>query len=195
MKKAFLLATILLISVITTACINNFAVQELNNKAKEFMDKGDYISAIERLKSSVDLDDTVFETQYNLAVAYTNAEDYQNAIKTYDVASNLNPDFADLYYSRAVCEENLAKDIISGELLVEDDGTITKNDKTNNEEDNTVVNNSKLSETAKKTISNCIDAASADYQTYIDKSQATSEKEEINNKLEELKKLAESYAK
>ena len=58
MKKAFLLATILLISVITTACINNFAVQELNNKAKTFMEQGDYISAIERLKSSVDLDDS-----------------------------------------------------------------------------------------------------------------------------------------
>ena len=56
MKKAFLLASILFISVISTACINNFAVQELNNKAKDFMDKGDYVSAIERLKSSVDLD-------------------------------------------------------------------------------------------------------------------------------------------
>ena len=39
MKKAFLLASILFISVISTACINNFAVQELNNKAKEFMVK------------------------------------------------------------------------------------------------------------------------------------------------------------
>ena len=46
MKKAFLLLTVLLISVLSTACINNFAVQELNNKAKEFMDKGDYSSAI-----------------------------------------------------------------------------------------------------------------------------------------------------
>ena len=50
------------------------------------MDKGDYVSAIERLKSSIDLDGTVFETQYNLAVAYTKAEDYSNAIKTYNDA-------------------------------------------------------------------------------------------------------------
>ena len=195
MKKAFLLATILLISVITTACINNFAVQELNNKAKTFMEQGDYISAIERLKSSVDLDDTVFETQYNLAVAYTKAEDYLNAIKTYNAASNLNPDFADLYYSRAVCEENLAKDILSGELLVEDNGTIVKNDKKYEEEDSTVANSSKLSDIAVKTLLDSIDSAAADYQIYIDKSQNASDKGEINNKLEELKKLAESYAK
>ena len=111
MKKAFLLATILFISVISTACINNFAVQELNNKAQDFMEKGDYASAIERLKSSVDLDGSIFETQYNLAVAYTKAEDYANAIKTYNDAIKLNPDFPDSYYSLAVCEENLAKDI------------------------------------------------------------------------------------
>ena len=86
MKKAFLLATILFISVISTACINNFAVQELNNKAQDFMEKGDYASAIERLKSSVDLDGSIFETQYNLAVAYTKAEDYANAIKSYNDA-------------------------------------------------------------------------------------------------------------
>lgn len=116
MKKAFLLASILFISVISTACINNFAVQELNNKAKDFMDKGDYVSAIERLKSSIDLDGTVFETQYNLAVAYTKAEDYSNAIKTYNDAIKLNPNFPDAYYSLAVCEENLAKDIIAARL-------------------------------------------------------------------------------
>ena len=194
MKKAFLLASILLISVISTACINNFAVQELNNKAKAFMDKGDYVSAIERLKSSVDLDDTVFETQYNLAIAYTKAEDYENAIKAYNAASELNPDFADLYYSRAVCEENLAKDIISGELVVDENEVVSKAEKKDVTEENTVINNSKLPESAIKVILSSIDSASSDYQIYMDKAQSSSDKEEINNKLEELKKLAESYA-
>lgn len=195
MKKAFLLATVLFISVISTACINNFAVQELNNKAKAFMDKGDYTSAIERLKSSVDLDDTVFETQYNLAVAYTKAEEYQNAIKTYNVASNLNPDFADLYYSRAVCEENLAKDIISGLLTVEEDGCIVKADKKNDDNEDTVVKNSDLPDYVVKAIVDNLVAASDDYQIYADKIQDDSEKEEIKNKLEELNKLTESYVK
>jgi len=191
MKKAFLLASILLISVITTACINNFAVQELNNKAKAFMDSGDYASAIERLKSSVDLDSTVFETQYNLAVAYTKAEDYENAIKTYDEASKINPDFSDIYYSRAVCEENLAKDIISGLLVVDDEGKIEKAESADQEDET----KKELSDSAKNIIVSYLSSASEDYQIYMDKAQNASENAEINNKLEELSKLSEKYAK
>ena len=156
MKKAFLLASILFISVISTACINNFAVQELNNKAKTFMDNGDYASAIERLKSSVDLDGSIFETQYNLAVAYTKAEDYPNAIKTYGDAIKLNPDFADAYYSLAVCEENLAKDIIAGRVKVNDDDSIEKVDETEIDDNKKVV----LNENSKKMLNNLLNNAS-----------------------------------
>lgn len=191
MKKAFLLASILLISVITTACINNFAVQELNNKAKEFMDRGDYISAIERLKSSVDLDGNVFETRYNLAVAYTQAEDYANAISTYDEAEKLNPDFADLYYSRAVCEENLAKDIKSGEVIVNDDNTLEKPSVSDDEED---IDKKELSDNAKKMLSSLIDNSISDYKLYLDKA-SNADSESINSKIEELKTLAEENAK
>lgn len=195
MKKAFLLASILLISVITTACINNFAVQELNNKAKSFMDRGDYVSAIERLKSSLDLDSSVFETQYNLAVAYTKAEDYENAIKTYDEASKLNPDFADIYYSRAVCEENLAKDIISNQLTVDEEGNISKAEIKEDKEEDTVVKNSQLPDYVRNVIVKYLASAMEDYQIYIDKSQSSEDREEINNKLEELKTLSEKYVK
>ena len=41
MKKALFLVTILTLSVLSTACINNLAVQELNNKAAEYMKKGE----------------------------------------------------------------------------------------------------------------------------------------------------------
>ena len=40
MKKALLLLSILVIPVVTTACINNFAVQELNNKSYDFYGAG-----------------------------------------------------------------------------------------------------------------------------------------------------------
>ena len=62
MQKLLSILLLLFISVITTACINNFAVQELNNKAKEYLDKGDTQTAICRFKSSLDLDNTIYET-------------------------------------------------------------------------------------------------------------------------------------
>lgn len=186
MKKAFLLASILFISVISTACINNFAVQELNNKAKDFMDKGDYASAIERLKSSVDLDDSVFETRYNLAVAYTKAEDYANAVDAFSEALKLNPDFADAYYSLAVCEENLAKDIISGDIIVNEDGTYEKasDDDDDDKKD-------ELSEKSKATVATLLNDAISDYNAYAEKSSHA----EIDDKVEELQALSEKYSK
>lgn len=195
MKKALLLVTVLLISVMSTACINNFAVQELNNKAKEFMDKGDYASAIERLKSSVDLDGNVFETRYNLAVAYTNAEDYPNAIKTYNEAVKLNPDFADLYYSLAVCEENLAKDIISKEVIVNEDESIEKasEDKDDEKDNATEKKEDKLSDVSIKVLTSMINNSISDYQLYLDKSN-NNDKDEIDNKIKELQELLEKHA-
>ena len=58
MKKALMIASVLFIAVVSTACINNMAVQELNNKAAEYMQKGDYESAMNRLQASLDLDST-----------------------------------------------------------------------------------------------------------------------------------------
>ena len=126
MKKALLLVSILFISVISTACINNLAVQELNMKAKSYMDKGQYQEAIERLKASADLDDSLFETHYNLAVAYTQAEDYLNAVKSYEKAISINPDFADSYYSMAVAINNLAVDLKDCTVLIDENGELYK---------------------------------------------------------------------
>lgn len=185
MKKAFLLATILFISVISTACINNFAVQELNNKAQDFMEKGDYASAIERLKSSVDLDGSIFETQYNLAVAYTKAEDYANAIKTYNDAIKLNPDFPDAYYSLAVCEENLAKDIIAGNVKVNDDDSIEKVELSEDED----IKEIKLSENASKMVTTLLNNSISDYQIYLDKDSSVDDRKYVEDKIKELQML------
>lgn len=184
MKKAFLLVSILFISVVSTACINNFAVQELNNNAKVFMEKGDYTSAIERLKSSIDLDNSIFETHYNLAVAYTNAEDYQNAIKAYNNAIALNPDFADVYYSLAVCQENLAKDIISGDVLFSDDGTFQKSD-----DDKKV----KLSEASKNKIVSLLNDSVSNYELYLQKDDSS--KDDVQEEIDEINQLLKEYTK
>ena len=76
MKKALLIASVLFIAVVSTACINNIAVQELNNKAAEYMQKGDYESAMNRLQASIDLDASMYETHYNLGIAALNAKKY-----------------------------------------------------------------------------------------------------------------------
>ena len=115
MKKIILLITVLFVSVISTACINNLAVQELNSKAKEYMEAGEIEKAICRLRSSIDLDTNVFETHYNLGVALISAKQYEEAEKSLLNAIKLKPDFADAYYSLAVAQEEKAFEMINKE--------------------------------------------------------------------------------
>ncbi len=113
MKKALMIASVLIIAVISTACINNIAVQELNNKAAEFMEKGDYESAMNRLQASLDLDSTMYETYYNLGVAAINAKKYEKAIEALNGGIKIKPDFADFYYSLGIAQSEYADEIIS----------------------------------------------------------------------------------
>lgn len=112
MKKALMIVSILVVAVISTACINNIAVQELNNKAAEFMQKGDYESAMNRLQASLDLDSTIFQTHYNLGVAAINAKKYEVAIEALQNGIKLKPDYPDFYYSLGVAQIGLADEII-----------------------------------------------------------------------------------
>lgn len=112
MKKALMIASILFIAVVSTACINNMAVQELNNKAAEYMQKGDYESAMNRLQASLDLDATMYETYYNLGVAAINAKKYEKAIEALEGGIKIKPDFADFYYSLGLAQSELAEEIL-----------------------------------------------------------------------------------
>ncbi len=182
MKKALLLVSILFISVVSTACINNFAVQELNNKAKAFIDQGDYINAIERLKSSIDLDDTVFESHYNLAVAYTAAEDYPNAIEAYKKAIALNPDFADAYYSLAVAEEDYAADLAKGELKLDNAGQPVKV----KEEEIPDIDKLVLTPETLKLIDTLLEDAVKQYGLYLQKGVDIKDGDDVRQKIDEL---------
>ena len=91
----------LFMSVMCTACLNNFnnfAVQELNNKAQEYLNKGEIEKAISRLESNVDIDGSIFETRYNLAVAYIQAKEFEKALAQIKVAKELKPENADVYW-------------------------------------------------------------------------------------------------
>ena len=122
MKKVLLLFTILFVSVMTTACINNLAIQELNNKAAAYMDKGDTETAICRLKSSLDLDDEIFQTHYNLAVAYNTIGKYKESSDESKKVLELKPDFVDAIYTLAVAKEALAYELIDNKTILGSNG-------------------------------------------------------------------------
>ncbi len=185
MKKALLLVSILFISVVTTACINNLAVQELNNKAAAFMEQGNYAEAIERLKSSIDLDASLYESHYNLAIAYTKAEDYPNAISAYEKTIELKPDFADAYYGVAVVQEDLVADLSTGILKVNDDGRLEKLEDNNADEsdDKAFV----LTDRTKEYIKSLTGAAVKNYELYLEKKPAAPDADDVQNHIKDLK--------
>ena len=121
-----MIASVLLVAVISTACINNIAVQELNNKAAEYMQKGDYESAMNRLQASLDLDSTMYETYYNLGIASINAKKYEKAIEAFEGGIKIKPYFADFYYSLGVAQADLADELVEE---TEDKKEITEEDK------------------------------------------------------------------
>ncbi len=191
MKRAILIVTVLFIAVISTACINNFAVQELNNKAKVYLENGDYDAAINRLQSSIDLDSTIFETHYNLGVAYIKNKQYKKAIESLSKALDLNPEYADSYYSLAVAQESYAQELLDANS---ETSTVTS-------EDNDDVEDVKVDEDIKKmsaeqrklTAIELYTNAVASYKKYLLKSNDAKDSEDINNQIksieEELSKL------
>ena len=126
MKKALMIVSVLFIAVVSTACINNIAVQELNNKAAEYMEKGDYESAMNRLQASLDLDATMYETYYNLGIAAINAKKFDKAIEAFEGGIKIKPDYADFYYSLGLAQSDLADEISE---ITEDKKEITEEDK------------------------------------------------------------------
>lgn len=190
MKKAFLLVVILFVSVISTACINNLAVQELNNKAKAYLEQGNYDDAISRLKASIDLDNTIFETHYNLGIAYTQAEKYPEAIDTFKNALKIKPDFTDIYYSLAVAQENFAKGIIDGSLKEKGKGEMGKEESVPEDE---APKKKDLTKEEKAVVVQLFNDSMGSYNTYLEKAQNIDNKSEIQEKIQYLKTQIEKY--
>ena len=115
MKNALMIVSVLIVAVISTARINNMAVQELNNKAAEYMQKGDYESAMNRLQASLDLDSTMYETYYNLGIAAINAQKYDKAIEALEGGIKVKADFADFYYSLGIAQNSFADEILDND--------------------------------------------------------------------------------
>lgn len=182
MKKVLLIASVLFVAVVSTACINNLAVQDLNNKAKMYADKGDYTQAIERLKSSIDLDPSVFETHYNLAVVYTQAEDYINAVEEYKKVIGMKPDMADSYYSLATAENNLAVDMMQGRVRMNIDETLY----TPKAEDINFEEKIKLTDKEENLIKELKESAVQNYEKYLELNPNAQDKADVEQQIQKL---------
>lgn len=183
MKNALLIVTVLFAAIMSTACINNFAVQELNNKAQEYIAKGDYDAAIGRLEASIDIDPTIFETNYNLGIAAISAEKYEKAIIALNKAAELKPDNADVYYSLAVAQYNFAEEILEGDTDKEvaiDTETAKKDEKASTE---VLEKANSYYLSAIKSLEKCLACSSVDAET---KSTAEAQLNSIKNKVEQL---------
>ena len=182
MKKVLLIASVLFVAVVSTACINNLSVQDLNNKAKMYADKGDYTQAIERLKSSIDLDPSVFETHYNLAVVYTQAEDYINAVEEYKKVIGMKPDMADSYYSLATAENNLAVDMMQGRVRMNVDETLY----TPKAEDINFEEKIKLTDKEENLIKELKESAVQNYEKYLELNPNAQDKADVEQQIQKL---------
>lgn len=182
MKKVLLIASVLFVAVVSTACINNLAVQDLNNKAKMYADKGDYTQAIERLKSSIDLDPSVFETHYNLAVVYTQAEDYINAVEEYKKVIGMKPDMTDSYYSLATAENNLAVDMMQGRVRMNVDETLY----TPKAEDINFEEKIKLTDKEENLIKELKESAVQNYEKYLELNPNAQDKADVEQQIQKL---------
>ena len=118
--KKFLLLTIFSGLLFLNGCVKNISnvdIQTLNQKASEYMEKGEYDKAIARLESILDLNADFPETHYNLGIAYYQSNDYEKALASLNEAISRKEKFADAYYSRAVVYEDWAYSLIEGESI------------------------------------------------------------------------------
>ena len=188
MKRIFLLLSILFISVLSTACVNNLAIQELNNKAQEYMEKGDAESAIARLEASLDLDGNVFETRYNLGIAYLDAKKYDKAKEMFEKATELKPDYADTYYSLAVATDEL--NYLDIDKIKNPENYIEEGETPVLTEETTVVKEpekKKLTDEEKEVITQKVNETIDAYNKYLEKAPDAQEKSSIEGRINSLK--------
>ena len=191
MKKLTLFLAILFVSVLCSACINNIAIRGLNHKAQEFMQKGDIQSAISRLESSVDLDGSVFETRYNLGVAYISAQDFKKARTQLEEAIKIKPDFADSYYSLAVALESDALKILEDDENDETNVEVEVVDSQGDETDNL----KNISEEDAKYLVNTLNAAVDYYKKYLELKPQSDDRDEVAAQIKYLEETSYNYAK
>lgn len=114
MRKLLQFLFILSLGVICCACVNTFAVHELNEKGFEYMENGDNEAAVSRFEASIDLDGEIYESRYNLGTAYINSGKCKEAIPHLKKATTLRPKEPIAFYSLGIAGTCAAKNVYEG---------------------------------------------------------------------------------
>ena len=176
MKKTIPLLILLIISVITCACVNTVAVHKLNEIASECMEKDDVQCAISRLESSVDLDPSIYESRYNLAVSYVKAGKCEEALKQLDEAQKLDDTQGSLYYTLGIANNCVAD---SFKYRKNEDGI----------EEKIVFDNEEDKAQAQESYINYLTAANNAFEKYLQSKDSNTNRDEVQYLIETNKQI------
>ena len=154
------------------------------------LQKGDIQSAISRLESSVDLDGSVFETRYNLGVAYISAQEFKKAQTQLEEAIKIKPEFADSYYSLAVAKESDALKILEED---ENDQTNTEPQTAETQDDETD-GLKNISEEEAKYLVDTLNSSTELYKKYLELKPQSNDKEEVEAQINYLEETISKYS-
>ncbi len=178
MRKLILFSLLLFIGVFCSACINSFAVYELNEKAVKLMQDGETQGAISRWESSVDLDPNVYETRYNLANAYVNLKQCDKALLHAKAAQELSKKEPMANYILAVSYECSANQMLETK---DENGEIVKKEFKSKEEQQKVM----------AEYVDYLENAMKNYDAYVTEMQNAEDSDSIIKKVNELKQIVQ----
>ena len=159
------------------------------------MANGEVEKAICRLRSSIDLDTSIFETHYNLGVALIEVKEYQEAQQSLENAIKLKPDFADSYYSLAMAFEGQADNIINGVDVDKkaDTDTVTDDDTDSDTVSEQDKSSKTLSEQEKVKIVELYNSAVENYNKYLVKKPDAEDKDKVTEQISYLNTQIQQY--
>ena len=182
MRKIVLLSVIFMSAFCLTGCINNQAINTLNESAKGLLEKGDAQGAVCRLESSLELDNTKYQTRYNLGVAYIQLGDLERAKENLERVIEMKSDYPDAYYSLGVAYENSAYNIINQVAQIALDSDVSDQNE-----------DTALSDDKKENVIAELNEAIKYYNIYVEKSNDKESVEEVKNQIGNIQRTIEKY--
>ncbi len=89
--------------------INQFSTEALYGKALYLQNKGSYEKATEVYKRILEIDGQFEKSYYNIGYMLWDEGKFDEARKNFDITTRLAPSYADAYYMRGLCAEELGK--------------------------------------------------------------------------------------